>query len=185
MTQGWKDAARPAYFGAKRDMIFADYDSTYGKGNWRLAWRVGEVDVDFIGACALYEDAYFAFFKNRPLAFRRLLREARNVYDDSPSNVDSGFDYAKQETGRTHVQDIAIRRCVLRSGKWFKGTALIQIRDSEGSHPLSMELSPGQVPFHLLSLIEPYADDRRNAQWYKVGSVEDFYQRNRYLQIRT
>lgn len=185
MTERWKDVARPKYFGANRDKIFADYDQTYGKGYWRLAWRIGDTDVDFLGACALYEDAYFAFFKKHRLALRRLVREASDVYDDAPSNVLSGFDYNKQETGRTHVQDIAIRRCVLRNGMSFKGNELIRIRDSEGTHQLSMELSPGQVPFHLPKLIEPYEDTRRNAQWYKVGSVEDFYQRNRYLQIRT
>ncbi len=185
MTEQWKDAARPKYLGANRDNIFADWDKTYGCGHWRLAWRVAGIDVDFQGACALYEDAYFFYLRQHPLTLRRLLRDASNVYDDAESNVHSGFDYAKQETNRTHVQDIAIRRCVLRHGKWFQGKELIQIRDSMGKHPLSMELSPGQVPFHLPDLIEPYEDTRRNAQWYKVGSVEDFYQRNRYLQIRT
>ncbi len=185
MTAGWKDVSRPNYFGASRDTMFADYDRLLGKGNWRLAWRIGDFDVDFLGACALYEDAYFAFFSRRPFVLKRLIRDASDVYDDAVTNVDSGFDYARQETNRTHVQDIAIRRCVLRRGKRFKGNALIQIRDSIGKHPLSMELSPGQVPFHLPNIMEPSADGRRGAHWYKEGSVEDFYQRNRYLQVKT
>jgi hypothetical protein len=91
------------------------------------------------------------------------------------------LDYTVQETGRTHVQDIAIRRVVARLGRQFEGDQLIQIRDALGDHPLSMALSPGQVPFHrpdviLLPEIEG---------WWLPGSVESFYQSNKLLQRRT
>lgn len=171
---------RPGYFGKHRDAKIEALNSIFGKGKWRLAWKAGETFVDFLGACALYEDAYFEFLKNNPAVLRQLLAEAINVYDDEPSNVASEFDYAKQETKRTHIQDIAIRRAVIRLGLWFRGSELIRIRQEKGTHPLSVTLSPGRVPFHRPDLIEK----PELAGWWHSGTVESFYQANKFLQIR-
>lgn len=180
----WKSLGPVGYLGSRRDAQFAEWDEEYGKGNWKLGWRVGDLFVSFAEACILYEDAYFRYFEKNPAVFHELISTASNVYDDAPSNVLSGFDYTVQETGRTHVQDIAIRRCVYRLGEWFFGTELIQIRDSLGTHPLSMTLSPGQVPFHLTHLLEARLNTPAGKQWWKDGSVEDFYQRNRRLFVK-
>ncbi len=93
--------------------------------------------------------------------------------------MNSGLDYTKQETKRTHIQDIAIRRSLIRLGKWFEGSELIRIRQEKGNHPLSMTLSPGRVPFHSpLLIIDPEIKG-----WWDSGTVESFYQSNRYLQV--
>lgn len=170
---------RPGYFGSARDRKHAEYDAEHGPGNWRLAWQFGGRVIDRAGMTMLYEDAYYEFLRHRREILTALVSEARDVYDDAESNVASGLDYTVQETGRTHVQDIAIRRVVLRLGESFRGSELIQIRDSLGSHPLSMILSPGQVLFHRPDLIvEPQLG------WWARGSVESFYQSNKFLQIR-
>jgi hypothetical protein len=180
----WLRIGQPGYFGARRDAALAEYDRFYGIGNWRLAWKIGPLMVDRVAACALYEDAYFAFMTARPLIVAQLIEEASDVYDDAPTNVASRFDYAAQETNRTHVQDIAIRRVLLRIGLWFKGAAPIQIRHHNGPHELSRLLSPGNVPFHRPGLLEPPYVRSKRELWYAVGSVEDFYQRNKYLQAK-
>ena len=95
--------------------------------------------------------------------------------------MDSGFDYAKQETGRTHLQDIAIRRCLLRLDMQFEGTELVRIRQEKGTNPLSMILSPGRVPFHKPELIEK----PQTVSWWHKDTVESWYQNNKYLQIKT
>jgi len=177
----WIDVERPGYSGKRREARHQQWDSEYGQGNWRTAWKVGETSVDLIGACALYEDGYFNFLENHPLTLKRLIREASNVYDDAESNIDSGFDYTKQETGRTHLQDIAIRRVLIRRGLWFQGSEPIQIRDRLGIHPLSVILSPGQVPIHMPDLIET----PELSGWWKKGSIESFYQSNKFLQIKS
>jgi len=179
MTENWKIVCRPSFLGKRRDQQFQEWTTKYGVKRWRLAWKVGEATTDFQGACAVYEDAYFEFLKTHPEALQRLITEARDVYDDAPSNVGSGLDYTVQETKRTHIQDIAIRRAVLRLGLWFKGTELIQIRQNRGTHPLSMTLSPGRVPFHRLDLIEK----PELGGWWAPGTVEAFYQSNKVLQI--
>ena len=106
--------------------------------------------------------------------------------DDDPSNVESGLDYLQRGALRTHIQDIAIRNCVKRFGREFRGDKLIQIRDRMGEHPLSLELSPGQVPFHKPELIS-YPDNLEeisNKAWWLPLSVEDFYQLVKRLVVR-
>lgn len=176
----WITVERPGYLGKHRDEKYQEWDEKYGKGNWRLVWKVGETFVDFLGVCALYEDAYFEFLRNNSDILSQLITEASNVYDDEPSNVESGLDYTKQETPRTHIQDIAIRRSLIRLGLWFRGKELIRIRQEKGRHPLSITLSPDQVPFHRPDLIEKPELER----WWHLGTVESFYQSNRVLQVK-
>ncbi len=135
--------------------------------------------IHFAGAVALYEDAYCSFFLTNGLVLEQLIAAASNVYDNAPSNVASGFDYRKQETPDTHLQDIAIRRCLLRMGRWFEGTALTQIRSSAGG-TFEAQLSPGRVPFHRPDLIiRPELEG-----WWERGSIESFYQSNKHLLVK-
>jgi len=177
----WKIIKRPGYSGKHRDALRRKYDEQYGKGNWRTAWIIQEKIFSREEILLLYEDAYYYFLKNNPEILQQLVKEARDVYDDAPSNVNSGLDYTKQETSRTHYQDIALRRCVLRFGLKFQGKKLIQIRDIKGKHPLSLILSPGRIPFHMPGLIKK----PELTGWWQAGSVESFYQSNKVLQIRS
>ncbi len=177
----WINVERPPYLGKRREEKFKQWDDQFGQGNWRLAWKVGEISVDLLGACALYEDGYFQFLLNNPEILQQLINEASEVYDDQLSNINSGFDYLKQETDRTHLQDIAIRRSLIRMGLWFKGQQLIRIRQEQGTHPLSITLSPGRVPFHRPDLIE----QPELLRWWHPHTIESFYQSNRYLQVRS
>lgn len=180
MASQWRTVGRPGYLGKRRDATFAKWDLKYGKGNWRLVWKVGRMILGTLGVCTLYEDAYFAFLNNHPEIVEQLVSEASNVYDDEQSNVNSGLDYTKQETARTHIQDIAIRRCLVRLGLWFKGSDLMRIRQEKGTHLLSITLSPGNVPFHHPEWIT----QPELTGWWKSGSVEAFYQSNRVMQVK-
>ena len=184
----WKlvDNTSPGYVGKRRNDLWAERDAKYGKRNWQTIWLVGDNYLEYEEACRLYEDAYFEYFKHRPELLEYLLEVASDVYDDDPGNVESGLDYSKRGDLRTHIQDIAIRNCVKRFGREFRGDKLIQIRDRIGEHPLSLALSPGQVPFHKSALIsnpDNLAEIRRQA-WWLPSSVEDFYQRGKRLVVR-
>lgn len=179
----WKPIERPGPFGSKRDDQFKEWDEIYGKGNWQIAYKVGDAFLDFLEACKVYEDAYFEFLSANPGITKLLIDSAWNVYDDEETNVDSDFNYSKQETKRTHIQDIAIRNALKRLGVWFRGNGLIQIRHIQGNHPLSLLLSPGAVPFHEPKLIEPPIESEKKP-WYMENSVEDWYQRAKYLMIK-
>ena len=173
----WQIVERPSYLGKKRDQKYAELDALYGPKNWRISWKIGDNFVDFLGVCALYEDAYYEFLRENPEFLYQLIDGASDVYDNALSNVNSYLDYKIQEVNSTHIQDISIRRSLVRMGVWFKGEKLIQIRHSLGNHPLSMILSPGKVPFHKPRLIvQPELSG-----WWDKESVESFYQKNKFL----
>jgi hypothetical protein len=187
-VNGWQRLERPGYFGAQREERYVQYDERYGRGNWRLAWQIGERLGGFDEAVMLYEDAYVMYLSQRIDLLEQLVREAGDVYDDAPSNAASGLDYRCQETGRTHIQDIALRRSLVRLGRQFMGESLIQIRGQGGTlpiHPLGLALCPSRVPFHRPEwIIQPalegwWLDDLGGDQ-----SVEAFYQSNKWLEAR-
>lgn len=179
MSSEWENIERPGYFGSKRERLHQEFDQRYGAGNWRLTWALGDGMIERFGMNMLYEDSYYFFLLQNPALLQQLVKEASDVYDDALSNL-GRFNYEDQETDRTHVQDIAIRRAVLRLGERFQGAEPIQIRDALGNHPLSLTLSPGRVPFHKPSLlIDPQLEG-----WWLPNSVESFYQSNKYLQAR-
>lgn len=188
MKENWVpvSAEAPGYLGSKREATYSEWDELYGRGNWQVCW-VGQVELlDFEHACMLYEDAYVEYFGKRPELLDHVCEIASDVYDDYPSNVGSGTDYLVQETEHTHIQDIAIRNSLVRLGREFKGSELVQIRDAKGKTAISMALSPGQVPFHLTNMITspPNLGEIYKHRWWLPYSVEDFYQRNKRLAIR-
>jgi hypothetical protein len=188
-TKFWKptDNRSTGYVGKHRNDEWAKRDTRFGKGNWQVAWLVDGKLLEYLEVCQLYEDAYFEYLQKRPELLEYLIKTASDVYDDDPKNVESGLDYSKRGDIRTHIQDISIRRCVKRFGKAFKGNVLLQIRDRAGSHPLSLALSPGQVPFHkpeLISNPDNLVEISRD-MWWLPSSVEDFYQRAKRLCLKT
>lgn len=174
------------YLGKKRNEEWEKRNVLYGEGEWKMGWLVDGNFLEYPEICQLYGDAYYAYFQMRPELLEHLLDEAKDVYNDDPINVEAGTDFNKRGEIKTHIGDTAIRRAVQRLGKQFRGEKLLQINDRKGDHPLSLALSPGQVPFHkpeLLSNPDNLAEIEVGAWWLK-GSVEDFYQRAKRLCIK-
>lgn len=175
----WRFKERPGYFGKRKADKFSAYDRRFGKGNWRIMWMWGERVLEWLMAVQLYEDAYYHYLLSHPDFLDDLVQNTREVYDNARSNVQSGLDYAMQETPATHLQDISVRRCLIRLGRWFEGDQLIQIRHNSKS-PLGQTLSPGRVPFHLSRMIR----DPPLRGWWDDGTVEQFYQSNKIIEIK-
>lgn len=175
----------PGYVGEKRNGFEEGWDLKYGKGNWRMGWLYGEHILEYEEVCRVYEDGYYEYMKQRPEILDHLCGIACEVYDDDITNINSGQDYSKKGDIRTHIQDIAIRRCLMRFGRDFQGKEAVQIRDKDGKDAVSRTLSPGQVPFHRQDLIttpDNLKEMYRN-RWWLPGTVEDFYQRNKRIFI--
>jgi len=189
----WKTIDRPGYFGKKRNEIQERYDKQYSPSNWRIAWEFGKLVLPQSEALQLYEDGYYEHFKTNPELLNWLVSNFSNVFDTAPSNVKAEFSYNMQETPSNHIHDVAIRRAVLRRGVWFSGNKLLEVRsiDEEG-----WKLSPCNIPFHLPHMIysgqTKYNGQPRdfvaNPPWWILrgikGSVEEFYQQNKLLQIK-
>ena len=179
----WKTVERPGYLGKKRDEIIDSWNKQYGEGNWRLMYTWVDSIIPREMAIQIYEDGYYEFLKREKEKLEWLVNNASDVYDTAPSNVESGLDYNIQETNNNHLHDIAIRRSVARLGEQFRGNKLVRVRwkDSDG-----YVLSPGIVPFHLPKLIVPGEIKSYSGKtpWWNTGTIEDFYQRNKILQIK-
>lgn len=171
----WQVVAVPGFAGRNKTRRDRKNDELYGKGSWKTVFRWGDLLIERVFALQLYEDAYVEFFKRESGKLEWLAQNACDVYDNAESNVDSALDYAIQETNATHLQDIAVRRSLLRLGRPFHGNRLIQIRgpDSEG-----YALNPGLVPFHMPALI--VANDQC-PDWAETDSIEAFWQCNKVL----
>ena len=147
-----------------------------GTGTWRIAWRVGDSVLGRVEALQLYEDAYIEFFRASPETLDWLCRTASEVYDNAVTNLASGLDYAVQEARSTHLQDVAIRRCLVRLGRRFEGDHLVEIR---GAASEGFRLNPGKVPFHLPDAILP----SEVRSWWDAGSIEAFWQHNKVVVV--
>lgn len=168
---------RLGYVGFKRKHLLKKFDEQYGVDNWRISWQWGETILPQSLAVQLYEDAYHEFFKSHLADLDWIVKTASDVYDISPKDIESGLDYSAQNQTATHLQDIAIRRVILRLDRKFGGDHLVQIRgkNSEGAR-----YNPGFIKFHLPKMIvKPSLTG-----WWQEDSIEDFYQSNKILQVR-
>lgn len=174
----WKTLDRPGFFGRKRDEVVRGYNECFGEGNWRIMWTWNDELIPKDLAYHLYEDGYYADSFRREDLWRELIATASEVYDHQPSDVQSGLDYLVQNSHSTHLQDISIRRVVVRRGWRFQGDKLVQVRKHK--EYWGDKLSPGKVSFHLPELIVvPHLES-----WWDKNSIEDFYQSNKVLQVR-
>lgn len=184
----WKDIERPGYIGKHKAEIQQQWDIEYGEGNWRLAWRYGNVYLTFLGACALYEAAYQAYVSSNPDKMLELITIASNVYDIQEDDRLSGTDYLIQNAPATHIQDIVLRRAIIMEGFWFTGDKLVRVRTNDSNHPLGFFFSPGKVPFYSGKIALPntihYGEYPALEGWWDKGSVEEWYQSTRWLQRR-
>lgn len=174
------------YLGHKRNEAWQKRNELYGKSDWQMGWLVDGNLLEYPEVCQLYGDAYINYFRMRPELLDQLCKTASNVFDDDPINVESGTDFNKRGDVKTHIGDTAIRRAVQHFGRQFEGEILLQIHDRKGDHPLSLALSPGQVPYHnpkQLSRPDNLEEVHKGA-WWVWGSVEDFYQRAKRLCVR-
>ncbi|MFC1696896.1 hypothetical protein ACFL1H_01060 [Nanoarchaeota archaeon] len=167
------------YFGRGKDKRFRQFDEEFGEKCWRLRHQFGAFFLDFEQACKVYEDAYLLDSFKREDKWLELMRKALQVYDISKKDIESGLDYTIQNAHATHIQDITVRNVFFRRGWEFEGKELVQIRghNTYGGR----NFSPGIVEFHLPDLI--LDTDMQCKTWWEEGSVEDWYQKNKIIEV--
>lgn len=146
-------------------------------GGERCVWGPQEFHM----ACKLfYEVSYRNHITKNIHEHYEFLRQYGECIDNALTNVESGCDYTKQESFSTHIQDIAIRNVMRGLGWHFNGPAdkilVIRSADSEG-----YRYGPGNIPFAWPEMI---ATPSLCPHWANPGSVEDFWQSNKYVFVR-
>lgn len=192
MVDSWKTVERPGYLGTSRNQVHDSWNERFGEGRWKIAWQWGNYVIERPMALQIYEDGYYHFLKANPQILDWLVNSASDVYDTDISNVQAGLSYDVQETQNNHIHDVAIRRSVLRLGRFFAGDHLMHVRpEQEGER-----LGPQLIPFHLPEMIyrgdtlykgKPRDFTVSPPWWIEMGirdSVEEFYQNNKVLQVK-
>ncbi len=175
-TENWSTIARIGYSGPLKPKIEEFMYPIFGK-SYRKVHILDDQVLPHADALKMYEQSYVKFFQEHSEILRWLTSTASNVYDTDISNTESGTDYAKQETQATHIQDIAVRRAITELGKSFQGSEMINIRGKDSN---GYCLNPGKIPFiHPEYILRP-----NRLGWWEEGSVEDFWQSNKALQIK-
>ena len=173
----WEKREYPGYFGSKKQQRHAVLQQKYP--NYIIGYEWDGKLITRKSALQLYEDAYFAFLQQQPQILKWLIQTASDVYDCDPSNIDSQIDYFAQRPDQaTHLQDIAIRRVLIRLNKWFVGKRLLEVR---GMRSEGYVLNPGVVPFHKPHLIR---QPQWQAEWSLPDSIESFWQSNKVILTR-
>lgn len=144
--------------GADRDKFISKVTRVAGKGNWFWAFKVGKKLYSWEWGLQVYEDAFYEYFKNNVELIKPLIENYHDVFVINRFDLESGIDYKKQNQNKDHYNDIAIRRCLVRFGLWFKGKELLEINNSLYSHI--------KIPFHLAHLakntsVKTWFDDSR------------------------
>ena len=171
---------RPGYFGRRRDEKIQQLNALYGDGKWELRWVSSEFPDGFLfkTACIMfYEHSYMEWFNLFPEELDFITTNYGECIDNAISNIQSGCDYARQEAFSTHIQDIALRNVIADSEMEFKGpkNKILVIRSSDSN---GHKYGPGNIPFYDSTLIETPSIRPR---WANAGSVEDFWQSNKYI----
>lgn len=180
------------YLGFSKKKKYQEFNQRFGQDNWLVKHFLDDQILNFVDACLQYEESYYQHFKNNPDLRKWIINTASEVYDIQESNIESRLDYTNQECDAIHLQDIAVRRALIRlkledEGIDYNPNNLPDIPIFKGDHPVQIRghktegfpLNPGQVPFHKPELILDTAQDG----WWKQGSAEDFYQKNKVLLV--
>jgi len=127
-----------------RDKFFQKVNKRVGKGNYFLAFSAGKKLYSWNWGMQLYEDAYLSFL-TKDISLVKKLVSMCDVCEINNKDLESYLNFKHQKQDKDHNQDIAIRRCLIRLGVWFKGTDLLSIPGTEFDH--------SKIPFHLPHLL--------------------------------
>lgn len=137
-------------------------------------------ESNFVEACILYyESSYLKHFQEHPedVDFACSFGEC---IDNAMTNIQSGRHYIKQEAYSTHIQDIAVRNVLYSMRRKFEGPAdkILTIRSSDSN---GYRFGPGNIDFFHPEWIE---QPSLCPLWAQAGSVEDFWQSNKWILVK-
>jgi len=185
MIKFYEVLERPGFFGKRRAEKEAIYNESYPGWieGWEIPLHIGyatvKVVLTFQEAVLLYDEAYYIHLRACP-AILSYVKEFGECYDSDESNILCGLEHDSNAIPR-HIQDVSVRRALLRLGEWFQGPSikLLHIRGPETNGHILM---PGIVPFHNSSLISK-EECMNMPNWVRPGSVEYFWQKNKVIII--
>lgn len=148
-----------------RDKFFYKVNKSVGNGNWFWVFKIKDKIYSWDLGFQLYEDAYFQYLRENVNQIKKIVKHY-DVFVYNRHDIDSKLNYKKQDYKADHYHDIAIRRCLIRLGLWFKGKKMLNLSKSDLCH--------SKIPFHLPHLI---------LKPDKLQSVKSYLFSNRFIVI--
>lgn len=189
-NQGWKTMERPGYLGKRKEAEFARWNQVYGVDKWRLVNETSQGEIlsynDIIWK--IYIPGYTSYFFNHHKEAIHITENYCYAYDKDMITKEQAFNlyalYNKSGIANQfhHVAfNIALEWYL---GLPFKGIKPLQVREGKPGTPISQQpkghlWSPGRIPSLRPDLIPQPAIEG----WWAKGSIEDFYQSTKALQI--
>ena len=186
----------PGYLGARRTVREQEWTQRYGEEGWRFRWQTsretGGRIMGFDEVFQVYVAGYEQYFRQHLDEANYLISNYAYGYDLDPITKEQAFDphaLFDKPGVRNQFHNVAFN-IALRSvtGKDFQGTEPLQVRDSRPGTPVEerpagWRWSPGRIPCVDPTII-PQGVTLTREQWWENGSIEDFYQKAKILQVR-
>lgn len=189
---GWVTVERPGYFGKRRQELEERWNRKYGEGNWRLIWETPQGRVlTYEDIIEEYTEGYAGYFRGHPEEAEFVVANYSFCYDKDLITREEAFDayalYNKPGVANQfhHVaMNIALEQDL---GMPFRGEIPLQVRSPkpwtpESDWPAGWRWSPGLIPCAHPDEIHDFTFEGR---WWQKGTIEDFYQCNKALQIKS
>lgn len=188
----WLTIENPGYLGKRKEQLYKDWDRTHGVGNWRLAWQLRDgTTLDFKEIFwKIYVPGYTSYFLNQPQEALWIAANSSYTYDKDLITKKEAFDELAlfEKPGiPNQFHHAALNNAIYYYlGIEFAGETPLQVREGKpgtdpDSWPAGWKWSPGRIPTIWQDQIPPVD----LSGWWKSGSIEDFYQKSKVLQIRT
>ncbi len=187
----WRVMEHPGYLGSSKDKKIEKWNKMYGKDNWRLLWRTTEGKVlDFDEVFQVYVEGYRSYFENHPDEAETIINKYSYGFDKDVIAKHEAFDpYALYNKPGivNQFHHVAFNIGVeAATGKKFQGDLPVKVREGkpgirEDEQPEGYLWSPGKIPCTTPELIP---DIEFINPWWQKGSIEDFYQSTKVLQIK-
>lgn len=187
----WETIERPGYLGSRRDVVAAEWDMTFGVGNWRIAWQTADGRVlRYEDIFQLYVEGYVKYFKNHPIEAIVATSFSYGYDEDRVSREDAFDKYAlwnihgKSNQFHHAAFNVALEKVLNMP---FNGEDPVCVRTGkpgtpEDKRPAGWKWNPGRIPCTQPELIPSHVPVDR--QWWENGSIEDLYQRSKVLQVK-
>lgn len=201
MSIEWKTVERIGYVGGDRDAYNKSWNIQHGHGNWRIAWETKEGTIEQFEDIfwKVYVPGYAEYFRSHMDEARFITNSYSFAYDHDLIEKPEAFNpkalYEKPNTHSNQFHHVALNIALeWNLGLQFRGQEPLQVREGKAklvyvgnsvledksSFPAGWRWSPGRIPAIRYDLVE-----KPRQGWWQPGSIEDFYQSTKVLQVKS
>src|SRR5258706_1802030 len=190
-SPSWVTVEHPGYLGKRKDEKYKEWNEKYGEEKWRIVNETATREIfsyeDII--YKVYVPGYVQYFLKNPEEAIFITDNFSYGYDKDLCSREQAFDiyalYNKEGVANQFHHTALNIALEYYLGIKFKGDRPIQIREgkpgtSDSEQPEGFRWSPGRIMSARLDLIPKIELNK----WWSSGTIEDFYQSSKALQIR-